>query len=128
MADEITFGYRTGKTLKYGVYDPDGSVVTAAGTALPEEGATGYYHADDANIAALDFVIVTDNATGVVVGQGQFSPDVTSVSIDVDLGDIVTDIGALEDKIDLVSVALNKVKNVYPIPPEPVRPIVSVSG
>jgi len=121
MADEITFGYRTGKTLKYGVYDPDGSVVTAAGTALPEEGATGYYHADDANIAALDFVIVTDNATGVVVGQGQFSPDVTS-------SEVVADIGALEDKIDLVYVALNKVKNVYPIPPEPVRPIVSVSG
>ena len=95
---------------------------------MPEEGATGYYHATDANIDALDFVIVIDSVSGVVVGQGQFSPDVTSVAIDVDLGDIVTDISDLEDKIDLVSVALNKVKNVYPLPPEPVRPIVSVSG
>ena len=119
--DEITFGYRTGKTLTYGVYDPDGSVVTAAGTSLPEEGATGYYHADDANIDALDFVIVIDSVTGVVVGQGQFSPDVTSDEITVELGD-------LEDQIDLIGVALNKVKNIYPIPPEPVRPIVSVSG
>jgi len=121
MADEITFGYRTGHTLQYGVYDPTGSVVTAAGTSLPEEGATGYYHATDASIDALDFVIVTDSVTGVVVGQGQFSPDVTSTAITVDLSD-------LSDKLDLISVALNKVKNVYPIPPEPVRPIVSVSG
>ena len=128
MADEITFGYRTGHTLQYGVYDPTGSVVTAAGTSLPEEGATGYYHATDASIDALDFVIVTDSVTGVVVGQGQFSPDVTSASITIDIGDIETDISDLSDKLDLISVALNKVKNVYPIPPEPVRPIVSVSG
>ena len=121
MADEITFGYRTGHTLTYGAYEPDGSVRTAAGTALPEEGATGYYHATDASIEALDFVIVIESVTGVVVGQGQLSPDVTSEAITVDLGD-------LEDKIDLVGIALNKVKNIYPIPPEPVRPIVSVSG
>ena len=121
MANEITFGYRTGHTLTYGVYDPSGSVVTAAGTSLPEEGATGYYHATDANIDALDFVIVIDSVSGVVVGQGQFSPDVTSTSID-------TDLTALEAKIDLVGIALNKVNNIYPLPPEPVRPIVSVSG
>ena len=106
MANEITFGYRTGHTLEYGVYEPDGSVRTAAGTSLPEIGATGYYTATDGSIAALDFVIVTDNVTGVVVGQGQFSPDVTSVAIDVDL----TLIG---NKIDALAITLNKVKNVY---------------
>ena len=66
-------------------------------------------------------MIVTDNATGVVVGQGQFSPDVTSTALEGDLGDI-------EDKIDQASIDLNKVQNVYPEPPEPIRPIVSVSG
>ena len=107
--------------LEYGVYDPDGSVVTAAGTSLPEEGATGYYHATDANIGALDFVIVTDSATGVVVGQGQFSPDVTSTALEADLGDI-------EDKVEQVIEDLAIVRNIYPETPEPVRPIVSVSG
>ena len=130
MANNINFGYRVSRTLTYTVFQPDGSARGAVDISLPETevGVSGYYTATHATIQALDFVIVKDSVAGVVMGQGQFSPDVTSVSIDVDLGDIVTDIGALEDKIDLVSVALNKVKNVYPLPPEPVRPIVSVSG
>ena len=104
------------------MYDPDGSVVTAAGSDMTEE-APGYYSntTPDNNIEALDFVIITDNVTGAVVGQGQLSPDVTSEEITIEIGD-------LEDKIDLIAVALNKVNNIYPIPPEPVRPIVSVSG
>jgi len=121
MSDEITFGFKTGYTLEYGVYSPAGGVVTAAGTSLPEQGATGYYHATDANIDALDFVIVTNNADGSVVGQGQYQPDVTSTEIVADLGD-------LESKIDDLIVDQNKVKNVYEIKEEPVRPIVGVSG
>jgi hypothetical protein len=121
MADEITFGYRTGHNLEYGVYEPDGTPRTAAGTNLPEEGSTGYYHATDNNIEALDFVIVTDAATGVVVGQGQYSPDVTSVAIDLDLT-------ALESKIDALIKDANKVTNIIEPEEEPVRPIVGVSG
>ena len=119
MADEITFGYLTGYTLEYGVYQPDGTVRTAAGTSLPEEGATGYYHADNADIVALDFVIVTDNATGAVVGQGQFSPNVTSTEIEDDLDD-------LKGKIVGIRTQLNKVNNVYEEPLEIPRPIVGV--
>ena len=32
----ITYGYETGHTATYGAYKPDGTVVTAAGTSLPE--------------------------------------------------------------------------------------------
>ena len=123
MANNINFGYRVSHTLTYTVFQPDGSARGAVDISLPETevGVSGYYTATHATIQALDFVIVKDSVAGAVVGQGQFSPDVTSTAID-------TDLTALEAKIDLVGIALNKVKNVYPIPPEPVRPIVSVSG
>ena len=126
MADEITFGFITGYTLEYGVYQPDGTVRTAAGTSLPEEGATGYYHADDGSIIALDFVIVTDNATGNVVGQGQYQPDVTSSSIELELDDIDADLTLIKGKLDVIKTSLNKVKNDYPEPLELPRPIVGV--
>jgi len=123
MANNINFGYRVSHTLTYTVFQPDGSARGAVDISLPETdvGVSGYYTATHATMQDLDFVIVKDSVTGVVVGQGQNSPNVTSVTIEGDLGD-------LSDKLDLISVALNKVKNVYPIPPEPVRPIVSVSG
>jgi len=74
MSDEITFGWISGRTLKYGVYEPDGSVRTAAGTTFNEEGSTGYYHASNGDILAGDIVIVTED--GAVVGYGEFEPDV----------------------------------------------------
>lgn len=71
--DEITFGYTKGTNLSYGAYEPDGTVRTAAGTALPEEGATGYFHADDADVVPGDFIIITnDDLSDRVVGYGTF--------------------------------------------------------
>lgn len=119
MADEIKFAYQSGYTLTYGVYDEDGSVVTAAGTSLPEEGTTGYYHATDANISALDVVIIKESTN--IVGYAQYSPDVTSTAIDADLTTI-------ETKIDDLIVDQNKVTNIYEEPDDGPRPIVSVSG
>ncbi len=72
MANEITFGWRSGSTLTYGIYQPDGTIRTAAGTSLPEIGSTGYYVASDANIQTGDFVIVSTSTA--VVGQGQYNP------------------------------------------------------
>lgn len=93
MANEITLGYFIGSTLTYGVYQPDGTVRTAAGTALNEEGATGYYHATDANITAGDIVIVKEGT--VVVAYGEYKPEVTNSAV-------VADIAALDGKIDII--------------------------
>ena len=77
MASEITFGYRTGKTLTYAVYNPDGTVVTAAGTSLPEITGTGYYVADNTSILENDFVIVRDGTTEVAYGE--YKPDAQKI-------------------------------------------------
>ena len=74
MANEITFGYKTGQTLTYGVYTSAGVVRTAAGTSLPEITGTGYYTATNANIQTGDFVIVKINTT--IIGQGEYNPGV----------------------------------------------------
>jgi len=92
MANEITFGYTTGRDLAYGVYQPNGAVRTAAGTDLPEIPATGYYTATNASIVSGDFVIVTDSVLGVV-GQGEYQPEVATVPTGMD---------AIEDKIDII--------------------------
>lgn len=73
MANEITFGYVTGATLTYGVYQPDGTVRTAAATALTEVTGTGYYKATNASIVAGDFVIIKQGT--LEVGQGQYNPN-----------------------------------------------------
>jgi len=68
MANEIQFGYRTGATLTYGVYQPDGTVRTAAATELPEIAGTGYYTTDDEDVVVGDMIVVLEGTT--VVGQG----------------------------------------------------------
>jgi len=117
MADEITFGWATGETLTYGAYQPDGTVRTAAATSLPEQGATGYYHATDANIQAGDVVIVHNGTTNV--GWGQYQPEVDCVLIEgADFTDTI--IGAdgdtlesLSDQLDAVTGSGTRVLNVY---------------
>lgn len=74
MANEITFGYPTGKTLTYGAYQPSGTVRTAAGTSLTEVAGTGYYKADDGNISVNDIVVVKEGSN--VVGWGEYQPEV----------------------------------------------------
>ena len=108
MANEITVGYRTGATLTYGVYDPDGTVQTAAGTALTEVAGTGYYKATDANIAAGDIVIVKEGT--VVVAYGEYLPQVTS---DV----ISSSLTTIDTNVDTLITGQNKVTNVWPLPP-----------
>lgn len=74
MANEIEFGYPTGKTLTYGAYQPDGTVRTSAGTSLPESPASsGYYHTTDGSIATGDMVIVKEGTD--VVGVGIYHPE-----------------------------------------------------
>lgn len=68
---EVSFGYKTGETLTYGAYEEDGTQRTAAGTSLPEEGSTGYYHATDANLDVGDVVVVRD-ANSNEVGFGVY--------------------------------------------------------
>ena len=72
MANEITFGYKSGETLTYGAYKTNGTVRTAAATSLPEIGTTGYYTVTDANIQTGDIVIVDDGTNKV--GWGEYHP------------------------------------------------------
>lgn len=97
MANEITFGWKTGKTLVYGAQKPDGTFRTPAGTSLPEIGSTSYFTADDADILAGDFVIVKDNATGKEVGQGQYQPTINEAAIIAEIDANETKIDALHD-------------------------------
>lgn len=100
MSDEITFGFAIGKTLTYGVRIASGGQRTAAGTSLPEEGATGYYHADNSDIVVSDIVIVKEGS--LVVGYGEYLPK-------VDLSEIVTDLSDIDDKIDIVDSNVDQV-------------------
>jgi hypothetical protein len=83
MANEIKVIYTSGKILKYGAYQPDGTVRTAAGTALTEQVGTGYYYATDANILAGDTVRVTEG--GVYRGGNEYQPEVDVAAIAKDI-------------------------------------------
>jgi hypothetical protein len=76
MANEINLGYRSGATLTYGIYQPDGTVRVAAGTSLPEISSTGYYTASAPSMIALDVVLVKESTN--VVAYGQFEPPVST--------------------------------------------------
>lgn len=69
--------FLTGRNLKYGAWNPDGTQVTAPTTTLAEYAATGYYYADNANIASGDIVRVTDDVYGFI-GGAEYNPQ-TSV-------------------------------------------------
>ena len=104
MANEITFGFTTGNTLTYVVYTPAGAVRTSS-TPLPEIGSTGYYTESDANIQTKDFVIVY--RTGVVVGQGEYQPELATLNEKVDdlldgQDDIDTSIAVVNTKVDQI--------------------------
>ena len=89
MANEITFGYRTGAVLKYGIYKPDGTQVTPPTTNLPEILATGYYTASNVLISAGDVVIVLEG--GVTVAYGEYQPEIIVANPD----DCKADVSAL---------------------------------
>ena len=60
--------FRSGATLTYGAYETDGTVRTAAGTALPEVNATGYYKTDDVNVVAGDIIVIKEGVNVVAGG------------------------------------------------------------
>ena len=68
MANEIKVVAQSGLALTYGAFQPDGTVRTAAGTALTEIAGTGYYKANDANVVTGDVIVVSD-ASGVLAGK-----------------------------------------------------------
>lgn len=120
MADEIRFWYKTGETLTYGAYQPDGTVRTAAATALTEVAGTGYYKATDASVAAGDIIVVNDGTKNV--GGGEYLPEVsttagtTSLETYIDTNVIGADgdtLESLSDQLDSVSGQSNTVFNVY---------------
>jgi hypothetical protein len=101
MANEIKVVYITGRTITYGAYHPDGTVRTAAGTALTETAGTGFYDADDAAILAGDTVIVKESTT--IIGSAEYQPDTTSINMRG------TDNAATETKQDAMQVDVDTI-------------------
>lgn len=112
MANEIGLGYYTGQTLTYAVYNPDGTEVTAPGTALPEIGVTGYYTATNASIAAGDYVIVSDS-NGVLF-SGQYIPDVVSTGLSAEIAAVDAKIDIIDTNVDTLITAQQTVNNTFP--------------
>lgn len=84
MSNEITFGWKTGQTLTFSIYEPDGTARGAAGQALPEIPATGYYTATPSTEMVTGDCVIVSDGTGVV-GWGQYRPEAsvpTILSID----------------------------------------------
>lgn len=94
MANEIQYAYTTGSTLTYGAYQPDGTVRTAAGTALAEVAGTGYYKATNASVLAGDFIVVIDSVAGVIGGY-TYRPEVTTTDLSDAVDLIATDVDTL---------------------------------
>jgi hypothetical protein len=85
---------------------------------LPEIGTTGYYTATNSDIIILDFVIVKEGT--VVIGQGQYTPDVSTNRIITGLTGIENKIGVVNGVVDEIGttttslVTYNRtIKNVY---------------
>ena len=110
MADEISEGAVSGLSLTYGAYQPDGTVRTAAGTALTEVGSTGLYLADDANVQYGDILVfkIGSDVVGSRIYKSQakalsdYDPPTRS-ELTSDVSSIVSEIDANETKIDAIA-------------------------
>jgi len=97
MANEVTFGYPTGKTLTFGVYTSAGTE-RESGTALTETPAgSGLYLGTPTTITTSDLVIIKEGTA--VVGWGEYKPQ-------IDDSDIIAE-------VDIVIANQTMVLNVY---------------
>lgn len=104
MANEITFGTKTGLTLTFAVYTAAG-VERESGTSMTETPASsGLYLGTPTTIVAGDLVVIDDGSRKV--GWGEYQPD-------VDDSDIIAEIDANEAKIDTLTLETRGILNIY---------------
>lgn len=89
----LQLGTDTGRTLTYGLYEPDGTVRTAAGTSFPEVSGTGYYTVEDTDMETGDVGIVKEGTR--IIGWGIHRPE-------IDDSLIISEVDANEVKIDAI--------------------------
>ena len=104
MANEITFGFETGKSLTAKVYAPDGTRREDPDITLTEIGSTGLYTGTASSILTGDLVIIDDGT--YQVGYGQYRPTVDQTAIDAILVDTGT---TLDGKIDTIDTNVDAV-------------------
>lgn len=103
MANEVSFGYATGKTLTYGVYTSAGSEKESGSSLTETPASSGLYLGTPTDIDASDYVIVKEGTE--VVGFGQYKPEVSATGIE---GKIDT----IDTNVDTVLVELKRAETV----------------
>lgn len=82
MANEINFGWITGKTLKFNIYKKDGTARETDGTMTETPVSSGQYLGTPRAISAGDNVVVKEGS--VVTGYGEYQPEVRTVNFEKD--------------------------------------------